>query len=1103
MRNISKIAIFIFINLVYLVVHGQNLISSKLELLKSKDDKFRTVELFSFNQGIMNSDNSLGEILKEFTLLNFNKISASELIQNGSDGIVLIIPFSQDSIIELELFRSSIVTPDFSVLTGSGEKFSYDLAATAQYWGIIKGDNNSVCAISVYQNELMGMLSSPTSGNIILGQLKGGPDEPYILYKENDLLISSNIECTTEADDVAYSASELILPAAVSSNCIRLYWELNHDIFLDKGSVNNSVNYAVALFNQSAILYANDNIPVELSQVFIWDVPSPYSGPGTANYLQQFQSYRNTFAGDLGHLLGYSGSGGVAASVNGLCATNIDYSQCYSGVSGSFQNVPVYSWSVEVVTHEQGHLLGSRHTHGCVWNGNNTAIDGCGPSAGYPYEGSCSGASVPSGGGTIMSYCHLAGVGINFSLGFGSQPAAVILNKFNSSSCLSACTGGGFCSAATGMTTNNISNSSATFDWISVSGAVQYRVQYRLRGTSVWTVDSTSTNSYTVSGLIPGSDYEWQVQTVCASNSAIYTSLIYFITVPLVCNAPVGMSTTNVSSQSAVFSWSPATAAIGYNIQYRAVGTTLWTTRSSVLNSYNASGLIPNTYYEWQVQTICAGGGTSGHGNLVTFNTLETGASTTIVLQPGSECGKDALLGSNIPSGENIRNFGNSEELNALAWTAGGGPSLHRSLIDFDLSFIPTGSLVTSAYLSMYWNPSAGNPGHSTLSGPNTALLRKVTSPWSESQVTWVNQPGTDSIGQINLAPSTGATDDYLNIDVTTMIQDFVNNPNSNYGMMLQQESEIAYRSLVFASSDHPVDSIRPRLEITYSPNVEECLILKYAGCEGIDAVIGNCVLAGYDTSNFGSSPEFDALAWTFSGTITDLRSLIYWNFSSIPTNAIVTDAKLTLYWNPNSSNTGHSITSGSNEATIVKITDPWDENDVTWNTQPATDTLNQAYVPISTSQQQDFVIDVSALVQDMVANPADNYGMMLKLLNETYFRSLIFCSSDHPDPDKHPKIEVCYTIPTNVSKINSDSEFGMYVDYLAERTIVSSNKDFDKSTQLNVYTVDGKLLNQYDGLTGKKYSFSISGWSPGIYFVQMVSKLGTNSGKIVLQKAR
>ena len=199
-----------------------------------------------------------------------------------------------------------------------------------------------------------------------------------------------------------------------------------------------------------------------------------------------------------------------------------------------------------------------------------------------------------------------------------------------------------------------------------------------------------------MSGLIPGSDYEWQVQTVCSSNSAIFTSLIYFITVPLVCNTPTGLSTTNVSSQSAVFSWTPAAAAIGYNIQYRVVGTTIWTSRNSILSSYNASGLMPNTYYEWQVQTICAGGGTSVFSNMVSFNTLETGATVTVILQPGSDCGKDfALLGSNIPSGENVRNFGNAEELNALAWTAGGGPSLHRSLLNFDLSFIPVGSLVS------------------------------------------------------------------------------------------------------------------------------------------------------------------------------------------------------------------------------------------------------------------------------------------------------------------------------------------------------------------------------------------------------------------------
>jgi hypothetical protein len=75
----------------------------------------------------------------------------------------------------------------------------------------------------------------------------------------------------------------------------------------------------------------------------------------------------------------------------------------------------------DFVAHEMGHSFGSRHTHACVWNGNNTAIDGCGPAAGYGYEGSCSGAPIPSIGGTIMSYCHLTSTGINFNNGFGHR----------------------------------------------------------------------------------------------------------------------------------------------------------------------------------------------------------------------------------------------------------------------------------------------------------------------------------------------------------------------------------------------------------------------------------------------------------------------------------------------------------------------------------------------------------------------------------------------------------------------------------------------------------------------------------------------------------
>jgi hypothetical protein len=96
----------------------------------------------------------------------------------------------------------------------------------------------------------------------------------------------------------------------------------------------------------------------------------------------------------------------------------------FSSIGSTYSTVPTYSWSVEVVTHEFGHLLGSQHTHACVWNGNNTAIDGC-----YTTEGGCANPGIPSGGGTIMSYCHLTNTGINFTKGFGTQPGNIIRSK--------------------------------------------------------------------------------------------------------------------------------------------------------------------------------------------------------------------------------------------------------------------------------------------------------------------------------------------------------------------------------------------------------------------------------------------------------------------------------------------------------------------------------------------------------------------------------------------------------------------------------------------------------------------------------------------------
>ena len=274
------------------------------------------------------------------------------------------------------------------------------------------------------------------------------------------MISKPTFNCETLEEDLTDSEInnyKNVLQQSLTSNCVRLYFETEFDIYQNLGSnINNVVNYVTNLYNQVGTLYANDGISTLLSDIKIWTQNDPYTATSSSALLTQFQSQTTSINGDLGQLLTFRPiGGGIAAGFNGICNPNVDLSLSVSGnLNSTIINVPTYSWNVMVVTHEFGHLFGSRHTHACVWNGNNTAIDGC---AGYT-EGNCSIPGIPSNGGTIMSYCHTQSVGINFANGFGPQPRNVITNNVNNGACLSSC----LPCPSTLIVTNNVTTGSDT-----------------------------------------------------------------------------------------------------------------------------------------------------------------------------------------------------------------------------------------------------------------------------------------------------------------------------------------------------------------------------------------------------------------------------------------------------------------------------------------------------------------------------------------------------------------------------------------------------------------------------------------------------------------
>jgi hypothetical protein len=291
---------------------------------------------------------------------------------------------------------------------------------------------------------------------------------------------------------------------------------------------------------------------------------------------------------------------------------------------------------------------------------------------------------------------------------------------------------------------------------------------------------------------------------------------------------------------------------------------------------------------------------------------------------------QDAFVHSANPD-YNTTNYGKNEQLPADNWTFSGIPGNLYSLIQFDLASIPTNRKIEKVILSLKaWGLETGVGPHSALTKSNDFAFYKITSPWDENTVTWLNRPSYSTGMSSNQLGTTDPNKDYNEIDLTELTKDML--ATQNYGYLMRLLSDEYYAKVNFCSSNHQDINKRPELTIVLSKVDEDTLVLSPKQ----DAFVHSAT-PDYNTTNYGKNEQLPADNWTFSGTPGNLYSLIQFDLTSIPSNRTIEKVILSLKaWGLETGVGPHSALTKSNDFAFYKITSPWDENTVTWLNRPS-----------------------------------------------------------------------------------------------------------------------------------------------------------------------
>lgn len=187
---------------------------------------------------------------------------------------------------------------------------------------------------------------------------------------------------------------------------------------------------------------------------------------------------------------------------------------------------------------------------------------------------------------------------------------------------------------------------------------------------------------------------------------------------------------------------------------------------------------------------------------ILTTCLLAFGASAgTAIFQPPTG---DSYISSASP---NV-NYGGMEYL----WIGRYGGAHYYSLVYFDAIDNYIGTPINSAYLSLYF--AVTYPASDI-----TLKIAKISETWDEYDVTWNTIPGTVApVYEAEYPLSAGA--EWIDLDVTEAVADWLDETAANYGLMLYTEDVTEHMGYC-PSKEYTDNTYRPILTVDFNSAIE------------------------------------------------------------------------------------------------------------------------------------------------------------------------------------------------------------------------------------------------------------------------------------------